>query len=420
MDDLLFLTHRIPYPPDKGDKIRSFHWLQGLSSRFRIHLATFIDDPRDEAHVDALHRYCESLHVVRLRRHRLALAALPAFARREALSLAVYRDAGLRAWLSDVCRRHSIVAALAFSSGVAPYLAAPELRTVRKVVDFVDVDSDKWRQYASGARWPKRWIYAREARCLVRDEARLARLSDVSVLVSPAEAALFGRQVSSRVPIEAIENGVDVEFFDPRRSYPNPYTHSKVLVFTGAMDYAANADAVNWFANEVFADVRERCPQAAFYIVGSNPSPSVRRLSELPGVVVTGRVPDVRPYLAHAAAAVAPLRLARGVQNKVLEALAMDRPVLATPQAVEGLEEGVSVIDAVTDCASDLAARAVALLQGGSPIEPGRRRAFVQQRYSWQRSVDRLSAALRDVVAGTRGADLTAGEISGMSSSIIQ
>lgn len=410
MDDLIFLSHRIPYPPDKGDKIRSYHWLQGLSSRFRIHLATFIDDAHDEHGVDAVRGFCESLYVVRLKRHRLALAALPALTRREALSLAAYRDAGLRAWLGEVCRKKAVAAALAFSSGVAPYLGAGELRGVRKVVDFVDVDSDKWRQYACRAAWPKRWVFAREARCLRRDEARLAQLSDVSVLVSPAEASLFRQRVSSRVRVEAIPNGVDDEVFDPEGDYPKPYPDSQVLVFTGAMDYAANVDAVRWFAHEVFARVRERCPYTAFYIVGSNPSPAVRRLGELAGVVVTGRVPDVRPYLAYANAVVAPLRMARGVQNKVLEALAMDRPVLATPQAVEGLDDGAALMDVVSDRPIELAARAVAILNGCSHISPGQRRAFVRERYSWQQSVNRLSAVLHGVAAEARGAQLAAGE----------
>lgn len=390
MKDLLFLSHRIPYPPDKGDKIRSFHWLKGLSAHFRVHLGTFIDDSRDEQYVEAVQGYCQSMHVGRLGRYRLALGALPAVMRREALSLAMYRDAGLANWVEKTCRDQQIDTALAFSAGVAPFLEIPALQRTRKVLDFVDVDSDKWRQYAARASYPRRWVYTREARCLMRAEKRLAQGFDVSVLVSKAEAALFRALVSSRSRIEAVENGVDCEYFDPCEIYDDPYPHPHVLVFTGAMDYAANVDAVVWFAKEVFPRVREVCPKAAFYVVGSNPTLAVRRLADRPGVVVTGRVPDIRPYLAYARAAVAPLRLARGIQNKVLEALAMDRPVLATPQAIEGLHHERPAADPVSEDASVLAVHAISLLSGRSSAKAGERRAFVKSHYSWRRSIARM------------------------------
>lgn len=396
MDDLLFLCHRIPYPPNKGDKIRSFHWLQGLSERFHVHLGTFMDDPDDEQYVEAVDKYCASLHVTRITRFQTIRRSLGALPRQEAISLAMYRDPGLTRWVHETCRARAIKSALVFSSGPASYLLSPALQHVRKVLDFVDVDSDKWRQYAGHTRFPKRWVYGREARCLSRAEERLARAFDASVLVSEAEAELFRERAPNAVRVEAVDNGVDCEFFDPKLIYANPYPQRRVLVFTGAMDYAANVDAVTWFAQEVFPRVRRHVPEAVFYIVGSRPTSGVRRLARQPGIMVTGRVADVRPYMAHSTAAVAPLRIARGVQNKVLEALAMDMPVLATPQAVEGLRDATAM-EVVSEDPEKLALAAVACLTAEDKSQLGKRRAFVKAHYSWRSSVDRIAALLDGV-----------------------
>ena len=228
----------------------------------------------------------------------------------------------------------------------------------------------------------------------MRAEKHLARAFDVSVVVSEAEADLFRQSVSSSEHVESVENGVDCEFFDPCLSYENPYSQSQTLVFTGAMDYAANVDAVTWFAGEVFPRVRARVPDTEFYVVGSRPTSEVKRLAQQPGIVVTGRVADVRPYLAHAAAAVTPLRMARGVQNKVLEALAMDLPVLATPQAVQGLTNAMHVIDVVSEDPDKLARGAIVCLTQLHETRSEVRRCYVQANYSWHRSVGRMAALL--------------------------
>lgn len=405
MDDLLFLSHRIPYPPDKGDKIRSFHWLKGLSDRFRIHLGTFIDDPEDEQYVKAVGAYCASLHVARIGRSQAIRRSLSAVLRGEPISLAVYRDTRLSQWVYETCRSHAVQTALVFSSGLAPYLLSPAFQHVRKVLDFVDVDSDKWRQYAARSSNVKRWVYEREARSLSDAEGRFARGFEVNVLVSEAEAQLFRERVATEARVEPIENGVDCDFFNPYLSYVNPYPQSRVLVFTGAMDYGANVDAVTWFTQEVFSRVRAQVSNAMFYIVGNRPTPAVRRLARQPGIVVTGRVPDVRPYLAHAAASVAPLRIARGVQNKVLEALAMDLPVLATPQAVEGVRDNAGVLEFVSEDPEAMARYAVACLTERNETGRGVRRRFVEVNYSWHTSIAHMTALLNGVCPPKRVAE---------------
>lgn len=335
-ESLLFLAHRIPYPPDKGDKIRSFHLLRHLSTRYAVHLGAFVDDPDDWRHAEALGQWCASVKLVGLSPLRARLRSLMGLVRGEALTLPYYRSAELAGWVDETVRAHRVRLGLAYSSAMAQYLPAT---LIRRVLDMVDVDSDKWSQYAPTRPWPLSWIYAREGRLLARWEARAGQASTSTVLVSEAEAALFrsrAPEVAERV--QAFENGVDADYFSPDRDYPDPYAgHRQTLVFTGAMDYWPNVDAVNWFAREILPRVQARCPQARFTIVGSRPSEAVQALTVLPGVAVTGRVPDVRPYLAHAACAVAPLRIARGVQNKVLEAMAMACPVVASPAAAEGL-----------------------------------------------------------------------------------
>ena len=189
-----------------------------------------------------------------------------------------------------------------------------------------------------------------------------------------------------------MDNGVDFTYFSPDRDYENPYQgQSDVLVFTGAMDYWANVDAVRWFAREIFPRVRQSIPSARFVIVGTRPTRDVLQLASLPGVSVTGAVADIRPYLAHARAAVAPLRIARGVQNKVLEAMAMAIPVLATPAAVEGIEYDNLLGLQVSDSEHQLAEMAIRLLQQGSSQPIRASRQWVCQRYDWDVNLDRMT-----------------------------
>ncbi|HEX9625684.1 MAG TPA: TIGR03087 family PEP-CTERM/XrtA system glycosyltransferase [Acidiferrobacterales bacterium] len=402
MDDLLFLVHRIPYPPNKGDKIRSYHLLRHLAANYRVHLATFIDDPDDRRHVDALRGLCADLYCADLQPIRARLRSLGGLARGEALSLPYYRDAGLRRWVTG--KLAGVRRVLAFSSPMAQYVldAGPG---VRRVMDFVDVDSDKWRQYSASRGWPMGWLYRREARRLLDFERRVAHEFDACVLVSAAEAELFRRLAPEAAGrIVAVENGVDSDYFSPDRDYENPYdADERVLVFTGAMDYWANVDAVNWFAREIFPGVQARHPMARFYVVGSRPTDAVHALGALPGVRVTGRVADTRPYIAHARAAVAPLRIARGVQNKVLEAMAMARPVLASPQAMDGIAPCAGLERLVGDSAESLARLAEALITGDDHDALGPvGRACVLSHYDWERNLAHIDALLEGAGAAPR------------------
>ena len=341
MSNLLYLVHRLPYPPNKGDKVRSYHLLKHLAARHRVFLGTFIDDPQDEAYVDKLPEFCADMHIARISPRTARIRSLSGLLSNEALTLPYYRNAGLQDWVERTLREQKIDAAVIFSSAMAQYVqGVPDLRTL---VDFVDMDSAKWTQYAANHRWPMSWLYRREGARLLAFERAVAQRATHSFFVTENETELFFRSAPEcKGRVDAMCNGVDAEFFSPVHAFPSPYPSGEIpLVFTGAMDYWPNIDAVTWFSTEILPQMLQRRPDLKFYIVGRSPTPAVMALAG-ERVVVTGTVDDVRPYLQHARVVVAPLRLARGIQNKVLEAMAMGLPVVVAREcggAVDAMPE---------------------------------------------------------------------------------
>jgi len=394
VEDLLLLIHRIPYPPNKGDKIRSWHLLKHLARHYRVHLATFVDDPDDWQHVPTVEAQCASSHFASLNPTLARVRSLGALVKGRSLSLDYYRDAGLARWVDQAVAAHGIERVLVFSSAMAQY--ADKHRAARRVVDFCDVDSDKWRQYADKKSWPMSWLYRHEARQLLDYERQVAREYDASLFVSQPEAALF-RQLApeSGAKIGFFNNGVDTDYFSPHHGFASPYADGeRAVVFTGAMDYWPNVDAVQWFAADVFPALRARFPGLRFYIVGARPAPAVQALAKAGEIVVTGTVPDVRPYIAHASVAVAPLRIARGIQNKVLEAMAMATPVVVSPQALEGIDADPGAELVLADGAQEFVEAVAALLATqASPIGPAAR-ARVERQYSWSSNLACVGEAL--------------------------
>jgi sugar transferase (PEP-CTERM/EpsH1 system associated) len=329
MANILYLVHRLPYPPNKGDKVRSYNLLKHLLKEHQVFLGTFVDTPEDEEHIATLRGMCSELHVARLNPRFARIRSLNGLLAGESLTLRYYRDSGLQDWVDTICHQHKIDAAVIFSSAMAQYVENKQRMPV--LIDFVDVDSAKWTQYAPRHRFPMSWLYRYEGKVLLAYERQIAAFAARSFFVTEAEAALFSRLAPEcGVRVEAICNGVDPEFFSPAPQRASPYAVGEIpIVFTGAMDYWPNIDAVTWFAGEILPRLREQHPECRFYVVGRSPTPEVQALAN-EHVVVTGTVPDVRPYLQHAGVVVAPLRIARGLQNKVLEAMAMERPVVAS------------------------------------------------------------------------------------------
>jgi sugar transferase (PEP-CTERM/EpsH1 system associated) len=391
MEDLLFLVHRIPYPPNKGDKIRSFHFLKALAKRYRIYLGAFVDDPDDWQYADELNEFCKDILLLELKPLRAKIASIEGFFTGGALSPPYYNNQQLQSWIDNTVGQHYIHKALIFSSVMAQFIK-PEYN-LELVADFVDVDSDKWAQYALKKKWPTSWVYRREAIKLLKFEREVAKVAKSTLFVSENEANLFKRlapEVSSK--ITDVKNGVDLDYFIPGSEYVSPYPEGEsIITFTGAMDYWANCDAVTWFANEVFPKMLQTKPLSKFYIVGSNPSKAVQLLGEEKAVVVTGTVSDIRPYIAHADVVVAPLRIARGIQNKILEAMAMEKRVIATPNAIEGIpvsgQEDVLIAED-----PDEFARIVIEILSDSKIQKKSiaNRVFIENKFSWQACTDKL------------------------------
>ena len=384
MGNVLYLVHRLPYPPNKGDKVRSFHLLRHLAAKHRVFLGTFIDDPEDEVHVEKLQEFCTGMHIARLLPKLAKLRSLSGLLSGEALTLPYYRDDGLQAWVNKMIAERKIDAAVVFSSAMAQYLGAfPREKTF---VDFCDVDSAKWTQYAPAHRWPFSWIYRREGERLLTFERQVAASAARSFFVTENETELFlSHAPECRGKTLPMCNGVDADFFSPEHDLASPYHAEEIpLVFTGAMDYWPNIDAVKWFAEDILPHLLERWPNLRLHIVGRSPTAMVQELAG-ERVVVTGTVPDVRPYLRHACVVVAPLRIARGIQNKVLEAMAMGLPVVVAKGCGEAVDAVPERDFLLAESIEDHVRQIMALLES-----PGRRASMGQAarrqvvlRYSW-------------------------------------
>ncbi len=405
MGNVLLLVHRMPYPPDKGDKVRSFHVLRHLQRDHRVFLGTFIDTHDDDQHLPALRALCPDMHVERLHPRLAKWRSLAAgLLRREALTMAYYRHSGMRHWVQRVQAEHPIQASLVVNSAMAPYAEAL-LPQVPMLVDFVDVDSAKWREYAARHAWPMSWLYRREARRLLQSERRIAARARRAFFTTPAEVQLFrGLAPECADRVESVNNGVDTAYFAPDPTRANPFRpDEQAVVFVGAMDYWPNVDGAAWFAQAVLPRLLQRCPDARFHIVGRNPSPAVQRLAG-ERVVVAGAVPDVRPYLQHAASVVVPLRVARGIQNKLLEALSMARPVVTVPPCAKAVgvgEAGAEWLRVASDpqafadaVCGQLEAPAAAAAMGQAA------RAHVQAHFRWDVHLQGLDPYLPGPEAG--------------------
>lgn len=397
MRNLLFLAHRIPYPPNKGDKIRSYNFLKGLAKSHAVHLAAFIDDPEDKQYVSKVQEFTASSCFSNLDPFLAKLKSVSGLFNCQALSLPYYYSRELQLWVDKTIRENKIDTIFIFSSVMAQYIE--QYTDMDIIVDFVDVDSDKWLQYSKKASWPMSWVYKREARLLFEYDFNIANLSRMNLFVSHEEANLFkGLATNSKHKVTYVNNGVDTDYFSASGDYVTPYTYREnIITFTGAMDYWANIDAVVWFVKQVFSRIKAVNSQAQFYIVGSNPAKEVLQLGSVDGVFVTGRVEDIRPYIFFANVIVAPLMIARGIQNKILEAMAMGKKIVATPQAIEGISILENQQVHVAEGAEDFCNQTLSYLndsKSGYFIQENR--DFVTKNYSWDTSYARLNSIIDD------------------------
>jgi len=335
--NILFLADRLPRPHYEGYKARSFHLLKHLARVHRIFLGTFIDNPEDEAHLEVVRPLCASLRIIR-RRSRLAkIRSLGGLLAGESLTLRYYRDNDLQDWIDETCQRRHIDAAVITSSAMAQYVE--HLTRLRTLIDFVDVDSAKWIQYASHRRWPLSWLYQREGRLLLAYERKMAAQAARSFFVTENKAILFrNRAPECAVRVEALGNGVDASYFAPDLQRPSPYPTGEIpIVFIGAMRCSADLKAITWFTTTVLPDLLRHHPNIHLYIIGRSPIPEVLALTN-DGITVTGSVPDERPWLQYATAVVAPSYSSRSIHNDILEAMAMSRPVVTSAECAVAID----------------------------------------------------------------------------------
>jgi len=400
---LLYLVHRIPYPPNKGDKIRSYHILSYLAKSFDIYLGAFIDNPSDWQYESELEALCKIVHLVGLNPRRAKIKSLIGLTKGVALTIPYYHSKKMQDWVDLVLDDFNITQAVVFSSAMAQYLSGKKYNGIQRVIDFVDVDSDKWAQYGKKQTWPMSSIYARESQCLLSFERQIAKEFDVNYFVSETEARHFKSLAPESInKVDHFNNGVDTDYFSPLKVFENPYKNGlKIVTFTGAMDYWANVDAVVWFANAIFPQIVAQNSNCNMYIIGSSPTEQVKSLGKRKNIIVTGRVPDVRPYLSYADISVAPLRIARGVQNKVLEAMAMSCMVVASPEAAEGISANPGTDFVIADNANKFASACLNLLENPNNQMCTNARRCIIENYSWPTNLAKLQNSLHANTART-------------------
>jgi sugar transferase (PEP-CTERM/EpsH1 system associated) len=390
---ILMLAHKLPYPPRTGDKVRAYHVARHLARDHQLTLACLVDEPDADGSLTALRQQIPDVEHATITRRRKRLQALLCLARGGSATMAYFDSPALRLRVDARLHEDRFDLIYASSSSMAQYVTRP--RRIPFLMDFLDVDSDKWLQYGARRAFPGSWIYRLEGQRLHQHELAIARQADRCIVTTRQEEALL-HSFAPWAPTSVVPNGVDLDYFRPAAA---PTTAPRI-VFTGAMDYFPNVDAVVSFSRHILPRIREEVPDAQFSIVGKTPASAVRRLAATPGVRVSGTVPDVRPFLQQAAVAVAPLRIARGVQNKVLEAMAMGLPVVGTRKSHEGIEARPGRDLLVEDDPGKFADLVVHLLRdAGLRAAVGRAaRQFVEAHHSWTASMARLDRLLAEVI----------------------
>ncbi len=398
---ILFLCHRFPFPPNRGGKIRPFQMIRHLSQQHSVVVASLAHTEQELRDGARLKDHCAEVIAEVLPSSVRWRQAVGALATRTPASVAYFSSAPLRARIREAWQKEKFDLVWVHCAFAAQYAAILPSGGVR-VLDFGDIDSAKWLDYARHRSFPLSLGYALEARKLRRYEKQMALQFDRCTATTPGESEEYN-SFHVPVPCTVIPNGVDARFFQPRAERP---ADSAVIVFLGRMDYFPNVDAIRDFVASVFPLVRRRVPQAQLRIIGSNPTRAVRALARDPGVAVTGYVPDVRPYLADAAVAIAPLRIARGTQNKILECMASGLPVVCTPQAARGIQAVPGRDFLVADGPEEFGREVVRVLQnarlGAELASSGRRQ--VEEAHCWSNSMELLDQLLGEccVVVGER------------------
>lgn len=380
--ELLYLSSCVPVPHGRGGQIRAYHELNLLSGRYRVHLSCFARSEQEMEDARRLLDRCASVYVAPLFPFPLHLARAAArFLTGASLNDAFYSSRRFSKDLLDLIESRPVAGAVAYTAVMAPFVPAD----MPFVLDMTGVDSEKWRAYAQ-YRKPS-FLFQTEASRLAELEAREARRARLTLLTAAAERDALLRH-DPNLRCEVMENGVDFDYFDPAACPGDPsLAERRYLLFCGTLDSYPNEQGIVEFARNVFPRLRGRDPALELLIVGRRPRARVLALSALPGVEVPGTVDDVRPYYRHALATVVPLQIACGIQNKVLESLAMNRPVLASPAVCRTF--GSRLPEGVRCCAS--------AEEYAAPAPAGDLRRRAQARFTWKKNLAVLERAVAEL-----------------------
>lgn len=390
---ILFIAHRIPYPPNKGDKIRSFNEIKYLSKMHSIYLYCFVDMKMDLQFQETLRQYCEVVHVVPINKILAKLKALLWLYIGKSFTCGYFFSRKFKKLVLQSMKKNNIDRIIVFSSGMAQYVK--EANNIPKVIDFVDVDSDKWKQYAEYSWFPLSLIYKLEAERLRKEEKNILQSFNHCVVTSSGEKDLL-KKIYPEGKVHILSNGVDMDFFRSTSAAYDPST----IVFTGAMDYFPNIDGVLYFVNHILPLIKKQRPETMFYIVGNNPPKKLIKLMVNGHIRVTGYVPDIRPYIERAAVSVVPLRIARGIQNKILESMAMGTPVVATSIAFSGIQGDPYRHLFVEDDAEKFADKVLEVMNNENRRKElsAIGREIIEKNYNWSHNLNTLEKIMHNRV----------------------
>jgi len=398
---IFYICRRVPFPPDRGDKIAAFNAIRHLAARHEVHVFCLGDGVQDLANISGLQAYAKSVSAAPVDEFTIKLRALAALVTGQPLSVAALNESKLHDAIQKKFTELRPDLIIVYSCNMAQFAA--HFPNVPRIMHFGDLDSLKWPQYAERSSIPLNWIYAIEARRLLGYERHIAQIFSHALVHTEIEKHDFERLIPG-IPVAVVGNGVDLDYFRSAGEAKKPAS----MVFTGVMEYRPNIDAVVWFCDEILPIVQMEIPAANFTICGSRPALAVRRLAKRRGVRVTGWVADARPYLDRAEIFVAPLRMARGVQNKLLEALAMGLPCVASTAAWSGttVADGQGIL--ATDEPREFARHVIDLLgdSDGRAEMARRARAAAVANYRWEVQLACLDQVIAAAVSGHCGHQL--------------